>query len=671
MKNLIQKIKKTALLGVMLFGATQLWADDFQITKNVLEKYNGTSAVVEIPAGVTEISSNAFKNNETMTELYLHGAITFIGSEAFKGCTNLEKVHVGWTHPANVATVVFPNYSYSWSTVFADVNLQNCTLYVGNKYAKADDFRNAEPWKNFGTVQAETTDAAWAGQTEIFTKIDGINYLLDVENQTATVTHSHEYDKFIYAPGGGNQPVVTIKNSYTGEVNIPGNVIFDNKNYSVTEIGRWAFRDATPTKVSLPASVTRVQEEAFRLINYGGTACEIVFAEQTTVTLGENAMYNANVSKVDMGGATLADGMLPAQLLKESSVSEFVWPKGVSTIGRSAFYNCKNLTEVVVPRTVQTIDEDAWKDCTGLEKATLYASSGKKVSANVFGDSNIEEVVVYGKNPTSGTYSHGTFNEYTYSNATLSVPYGTTSAYKACAPWSSFVNIVERDEDAEEPAENYHFEFESTNEDYQSARQTYAPRIVVTDEKYTFSQDNDWENVTNCKTILLNLNEGAITLWKAQTYLEIQGIEDGTELTVKLNVDKTKILQATGEFGIYTPSTGKFASDNDKIFKFNKGDNPEVEVELEKTVKVNTVSGNGIYLVVCEILSDEPVEFSIETELSKAPTGIADVAEETDGGTAEVYTVLGNKVYEGLLQDFSGKGVYIVKRSNSVQKILR
>ncbi len=65
---------------------------DFVIEENILEKYTGNEAVVEIPGGVTEIGKYAFAGNKTMTELIMPDSVVTIGENAFEKCVKLKKI---------------------------------------------------------------------------------------------------------------------------------------------------------------------------------------------------------------------------------------------------------------------------------------------------------------------------------------------------------------------------------------------------------------------------------------------------------------------------------------------------------------------------------------------------------------------------------------------------
>ena len=76
-------------------------------------------------------------------------------------------------------------------------------------------------------------------------KVDGICYNLNSEGKTAEVTSGEE--------------------KYSGEVVIPSSITSEEKEYTVTSIGRSAFLGCSGlTSVTIPNSVTSIGYNAFR-----------------------------------------------------------------------------------------------------------------------------------------------------------------------------------------------------------------------------------------------------------------------------------------------------------------------------------------------------------------------------------------------------------------------
>lgn len=95
---------------------------------------------------VTEIATEAFKNNVEMTEVTIPETVTSIGSGAFSGCSGLTAIYVYATEPANLSAAAARTRA-GGSLVFEGVNMENCVLYVPK--GCVEKYRAAEGWGEF------------------------------------------------------------------------------------------------------------------------------------------------------------------------------------------------------------------------------------------------------------------------------------------------------------------------------------------------------------------------------------------------------------------------------------------------------------------------------------------------------------------------------------------
>lgn len=99
-------------------------AEDCIIINDILYKYNGAEETLHIPAGVTGIAENAFRDNSTLVNVYLPTTLTIIRSYAFGGAISLNAVYIPTESPM---------LAYIMNNAFADcynlktVNLENAT----------------------------------------------------------------------------------------------------------------------------------------------------------------------------------------------------------------------------------------------------------------------------------------------------------------------------------------------------------------------------------------------------------------------------------------------------------------------------------------------------------------------------------------------------------------
>lgn len=146
---------------------------------------------------------------------------------------------------------------------------------------------------------------------------------------------------------------------------------------SVTEIGSFAFEFCTSlTSINIPKSVKTIGEGAFTrcdklasvFIPSGVTSIgETAFSfcpsiESITVDL-ENPVYNsmnACNAIIETNTHILINGCMNT-----------IIPESVSSIGRSAFSYCTNLTYIEIPKSVTNIGEGAFSNCTSLSSINV------------------------------------------------------------------------------------------------------------------------------------------------------------------------------------------------------------------------------------------------------------------------------------------------------------
>ena len=135
-------------------------------------------------------------------------------------------------------------------------------------------------------------------------------------------------DKTVEVTSGGN---------YTGNIEIPATVSYNNVEYSVTSIGWNAFRYSySLTSVTIPNSVTDIKGTAF------GSCSGL-----TSVTIGNS----------------------------------------VTTIGQGAFDGCSRLTSVIIPNSVTIIGESAFEECRSLtspQVSICFHRVSRTTSTNCF-----------------------------------------------------------------------------------------------------------------------------------------------------------------------------------------------------------------------------------------------------------------------------------------------
>ncbi|MCR5131140.1 MAG: leucine-rich repeat protein [Prevotella sp.] len=222
-------------------------------------------------------------------------------------------------------------------------------------------------------------------------------YNYDTDNLTAEVTYKDED-----------------YNSYAGDIVIPSTVKHLGTTYTVTSIGKYAFRGSSElTSVTIPSSVT---------------------------SLGYHAFYDcSNLASVNIpdGVTSIGEGAFRSC----SSLTSVTIPEGVEGLPMNAFYGCSSLTSVTIPESVVIIGTSAFQNCYGLTSVTIPKDVFSLGLLVFSGCSSLQTVFCHMTTPIK--IDENVFDSGTYTRATLYVPTGTKSAYQATNYWSNFTNILE------------------------------------------------------------------------------------------------------------------------------------------------------------------------------------------------------------------------------------
>ena len=122
-----------------------------------------------------------------------------------------------------------------------------------------------------------------------------------------------------------------------------------------------------------------------------------------------------------------------------SSLTSVTIPNSVTTIGDNAFMGCSSLTSVTIPNSVTTIGSEAFSDCTNLQKVNI-GNSVKTIGEFAFNKcTNITQISSEAVVPP--TCESGVFFYINTSKCKLIVPKNSLDAYKQAYQWKDFLLI--------------------------------------------------------------------------------------------------------------------------------------------------------------------------------------------------------------------------------------
>ena len=210
---------------------------------------------------------------------------------------------------------------------------------------------------------------------------------------------------------------------------------------SITNIGSSAFNGCTTlASIDIPNSVTAIRASAFE----GCTALESVNIPYNLETIEERAFSGCTaLTSIDFPSSVTTIG---ASAFSGCTALESVnLPANLQTIEDKTFSGCAAITNIDIPDNVTTIGASAFSGCTALTR--LYIpESVSTIEAAFTSCNNITEI--YSNSTTPAIIRTNTFTGTVRSNATLYIPTGSLSAYKAASTrltWGKFSNIVEMD----------------------------------------------------------------------------------------------------------------------------------------------------------------------------------------------------------------------------------
>ncbi len=234
-------------------------------------------------------------------------------------------------------------------------------------------------------------------------EINSIWYNLNEETLTAEVTNKVGGDADRWQEGNNTYRV--------NKLTIPSSVSYNNKAYTVTNIGAYAFYGCSMlTSVTIPSSVTTIAGK-YAFAFSGITSITI---PNSVTTIGEYVFWNCE----SLSSITLHDGITDIGSYSFgccSKLKSFTIPAGLTKLNSYLFWQ-SGLTSITIPATVTEMGLDVFKTCQSL-------------------------ALVISENTNPISIGYNVFKEVKY-NCVLKVPAGTKDLYKARG-WTVYIKNIE------------------------------------------------------------------------------------------------------------------------------------------------------------------------------------------------------------------------------------
>lgn len=202
-------------------------------------------------------------------------------------------------------------------------------------------------------------------EASAYTLVDGVYYNLNRSKMTASVTYR------------------TLGSSYTGYVTIPSTIKVDGGTYTVTSIGKAAFKDCISVSgVNIPSTITVVDANSF----YGCLSLELISFSSNLTTIEQSAFEGcSSLKRVKLSDEEAPIGssgpymVITSKLTKIGpnsfkdcySLKEIHIPSSVTFLGAGAFSGCKALTEVTLPDGIEYVYSSLFSNCRALKNVVI------------------------------------------------------------------------------------------------------------------------------------------------------------------------------------------------------------------------------------------------------------------------------------------------------------
>ena len=205
------------------------------------------------------------------------------------------------------------------------------------------------------------TESEWVVTKEATKTTDGSKY------KTCTVCNQTVKTQVIYK---GSQGLAYTVNSDGTTCTVTGlGICTDTEvviprmidGYTVTHIGKNAFRETGVTKVILPDDLVEIGQYAF----YGCASLATVHIPDGVNTIRDNAFTRCGrLTSITLPVALTSIGYAA---FSSTSLYHVVIPDNVTEIGALAFYECNSLNTITIGKGVETIGAQAFTNCSSLQ----------------------------------------------------------------------------------------------------------------------------------------------------------------------------------------------------------------------------------------------------------------------------------------------------------------
>lgn len=413
---------------------------DFDVTTLIQCPIGNSRTTYEIPNTVTSIGIAAFFHCESLTSVAIPESVTSIRDYAFYSCLGLTSVSI----PSSVVSI--GDNAFAWCYGLTSVSIPNSVTFIGG-YA----FSNCDGLTSVTIPKSVTSIGEMA-----FSGCDKLT-MINVENGN---NRYKSIDGVLFNSDATALIQYPIGNDRTSYI-IPNSVKFIDAAFGGSH---------KLTSITIPSSVTSIDEFAFSG-SYGLAAINVDSGSYHYKSV-DGVLFNFDVTKLvryPMGKSMTSyvipnsvtsigdyafsgcSGLISVTIPNSvvyigdsafsycEELSSVTIPSSVVSIGEEAFGGCSSIVSVIIPNSVMYIGVSAFSWCSGLTSVTIPNSLISIGDGAFFGCDRLQEVTNFARDPQK--IAPIVFEYVDLSNVKLSVPSLSVEKYKNADVWKDFGTI--------------------------------------------------------------------------------------------------------------------------------------------------------------------------------------------------------------------------------------
>ena len=297
---------------------------------------------VTIPSSVTSIGRETFSQCSSLTSIEIPEGVTSIGQWAFNYCSSLTSVAI----PSSVTSIGYTAFG-SCSSLTSITIPSSVTNFLGDIFYKCPNLKTAGPIGGGYNIEFGWTTSI---PSHAFGGLSDLTSIEIPEGVTSIGTYAFN-----------NCSSLT-------SIEIPS---------SVTSIEQSAFSDCSSlTSIEIPSSVTSIGDRAFS----DCSSLTLVAIPSSVTSIGQYAFNNCSNLKTAGpigGGYNIEFGWttaIPSKAFMGCPLTSITIPSSVTSIGASAFNNCRSLTSIEIPEGITSIGYRVFEYCSSLTSVTIPSS---------------------------------------------------------------------------------------------------------------------------------------------------------------------------------------------------------------------------------------------------------------------------------------------------------